>query len=47
MFSVSCGNPAKAICTMFFPVQWFILPLYFNQLDAKSRDMYRHEIICS
>ena len=34
---------------VFFPVIFFLsgLSLYFNQLDATSKDIYRHEIMCT
>ena len=31
----------------FSVIFYLICPLYFNQLDAKSKDVHRHEIICT
>ena len=53
-FPVARGNLAtevpQAFCfdTMCFFSDFFDLAsLYFNQLDATSKAMYRHEIICT
>ena len=43
LFSVAHGNPATTTCSDEMPC--FFWPLYFNQLDTKSKDMYRREII--
>ena len=30
-----------------FSMNSFIWPVYFSQMDAKEKDIYRHEIICT
>ena len=50
LFSVARDNPATATCRdetlYFFQSIFFVWPPYFNQPDAKSKDIYRREIIC-
>ena len=52
-FSVGHGNSSMQSWVdilrgynVFFSVILFISVPYFHQLDAKSKDMYRHERIC-
>ena len=42
----SCCNALNLANNMCFFQLICIWPLYFNQLDAKSKDMCRHEISC-
>ena len=51
LFPVDCGNPAtccdESSNDVFFPGNFFIRPLYFNQPETKSKDTYRNGIICT